>query len=336
MKLFYISIGLSLICIEIDSLFRIFELEYIKRTNMRIAIVGIGGIGGYIGSKLCKAYATGTVHEIVFVQRGEHYRKIKESGLCYVTKNETIVSPNEIFESTENAGLFDVIFITVKSRDLEDAARSIQANLHADSVVISTLNGVDNAKRIQTVLPDATVLNGCIYVSAAIESPGVVRQTGGVGNLYFGSENGEVDPYVEIETLLIEAGIKAVLTEAITKAVWEKYIFICSWASISSRYALPVGAILADEAKCTEWRSLLQEIANLGKCLKVGLSDHIVEQCMERFAQLPYENKTSMQLDIEAGKIAEIDSMTKYVVDRSEALGLAVPAHLEVLRSLEN
>jgi len=301
---------------------------------MRIAVIGIGGIGGYIGSKLCKAYAENKKHEIIFIQRGDHYRKIKESGLTYIAKSETTVFPSELLETTENAGLFDLVFITVKSRDLEQTARSLKKNLHSQSIIITTLNGVNNARRLENELPTTAILNGCIYVSAAIQSPGIVKQMGGVGNLFFGPENGNIEPYIEIETLLIQSGIKAELSDNIKKIVWEKYIFICSWSTISSEYALPLGAILENKAKYAELRLLLTEIALIADALNVGLNDDVVEQCLERFDQLPYDNKTSFQLDIENGKNPEIDIMIGYIVDCAVALGIEVPAHRAALKIL--
>jgi len=303
---------------------------------MRIAVIGIGGIGGYIGTKLCQRYSSGTEHEIIFIQRGEHFRMIKESGLLYITKNEIIISPNAIYETTVNAGIFDLVFVNVKSRDLEQTAESIKNNLDANSIIISTLNGVNNAKRLQKVLPNAIVLNGCIYVSSSIEKPGTIRQIGGSGNLVFGPENGDSKPYIHIEKLLNDAGLKAILSSDITKAVWEKYILISTWASLSSKYAITIGAILADKDKFEELKSLLFEVLAISKAKNVGLSDDIIQKCIDKYLTLPYENKTSMQLDFEAGKKPEYDVLTKYIVDCGDELGIDVPAHRNVLQVLSN
>jgi 2-dehydropantoate 2-reductase len=303
---------------------------------MKIAIIGIGGIGGYIGSKLCSAYSVGSEHEIIFIQRGEHYRKIKDLGLIYIGKDEIIIHPNKIYDSTENAGLFDLVFVNVKSRDLEETALSLKGNLHSKSIIITTLNGVNNASRLQVVLPETIILNGCIYVSSAIESPGIVRQIGGAGNLIFGPEKGEISPYAFIEKLLNDAGLKAILSSDIIKAVWEKYMLISSWASLSSKYALPIGAILADEVKRSELKLLLNEVFAVAKANNVGLSDDIIQKCLDRYAQLPYENKTSMQLDIEAGKKPEIDVLTKFIVESGKQLGIEVPGYCSVLQALDN
>jgi 2-dehydropantoate 2-reductase len=301
---------------------------------MRIAIVGIGGIGGYLGTKLCTAYSESKKHEIIFIQRGEHYRKIKESGLTYIGKTETIIHPHHIFETTENAGMFDLVFMAVKSRDLEDATRAMSNNVTEHTIIIPLLNGVNNAKRIENINPKAKVLNGCIYVSAAIENPGTVRQLGGAGKLIIGPMNGKTESFEHIVTLLKDAGINAEFTADITRAVWEKYILISSWASISSKYKLPIGAILNNEAIRAELETMLEEAVKVATTLGVTLNNDIIKQCMDRYAILPYTNKTSMQLDIETGKKPEIDIMTKFIVDTAAKLAVDVPTYRNVLKAL--
>jgi len=301
---------------------------------MRIAIVGIGGIGGFLGTKLCTAYSESKIHEIIFIQRGEHYSKIKESGLTYIGKTETIIHPHHIYETTEDAGIFDLVFMAVKSRDLEVATRAISNNVTEDTIIIPLLNGVNNAKRIKNKIPKSTVLNGCIYVSAAIENPGTVRQLGGAGKLIIGPLKGKTEPFEHIVTVLKDAGINAELTADITRAVWEKYILISSWASISSKYKLPIGAILNNGAIREELKTMLEEAVKVATTLGVMLDEEIIKNCMDRYAILPYTNKTSMQLDIEAGKKPEIDIMTKFIVDTAAQLGIDVPTYSNVLKAL--
>ena len=53
---------------------------------MRIAVVGIGGVGGYFGGKLAREYASSGKHEIIFIARGEHLRAIQKNGLQLYTR----------------------------------------------------------------------------------------------------------------------------------------------------------------------------------------------------------------------------------------------------------
>ena len=76
--------------------------------------------------------------------------------------------------------------------------------------MLPLLNGVDITDRLRAVLSRGIVLYGGVFISSAIQAPGVVKQAGGTGQLFFGPENAaDVEKYRFIETLLREAGIKA-------------------------------------------------------------------------------------------------------------------------------
>jgi len=84
---------------------------------MRIAVVGIGGVGGYYGGKLALAYAGKGEHEVVFVARGEHLQTIREKGLCLMTpegERLTIV-PTLATDRSEEVGTLDFVLFAQKA-----------------------------------------------------------------------------------------------------------------------------------------------------------------------------------------------------------------------------
>lgn len=302
---------------------------------MKIAIVGLGGIGGYIGARLCKTY-TSDIHKIAFIQRGKHLEEIQKHGLKYITKEETITHPWIATASAQDVGVCDFVYFSVKSRDLINAAQENAALIDANTIILTTLNGVNNAQKLAQLFPNNRVINGCIYVSAHIASPGVVKQVGGTGNLFFGPESGDIEPFRAIEQLLVDAGIKAVLTANVKDEVWKKYVFISSWASISSCYAIPIGEILATKNMLDEWIVLIQEIIDLAKTQGIQLPINTIDSCIERAKIIPYENKTSMQLDVEKNNKPELDIFTEYVIEQSKKAGLQARMHEKMLSGIKN
>lgn len=300
---------------------------------MKVAIIGLGGIGGYIGARLCKAYSA-DVHQINFVQRGRHLDAIKANGLRYVTKEVSVVHPHKASDRASDIGVCDLVYFSVKSRDLLQAAKDNAALIGNNTVLMTSLNGVHNAERLQTVYPQNRILNGCIYVSAHITQPGEVKQVGGVGNLYFGPEQGAIDEFRVFETLFVEAGIKAVLSPNIKEEVWKKYVFISSWASVSSCYDVSVGQILASSQMLNEWLGLIGEIEQLARKKGVVLPANTVESCVERAKLIPFENKTSMQLDIEKHTKPELDVFTEYVIEQSALVGLDAAMHKKMYEGI--
>lgn len=93
----------------------------------RIGILGIGGVGGYFGGLLAKAYFKSDDYEIIFIARGESQKAIKESGLKIVTDNfETIVRPNLVSNNPEEIGKLDYLICATKTYDIEESLTSLK------------------------------------------------------------------------------------------------------------------------------------------------------------------------------------------------------------------
>lgn len=296
---------------------------------MRIGVIGIGGIGGYFGAKLVSRY--GTEHWIGFLQRGRHLEAIRNSGLSYLTRDHQYnVRPHLATDRPEELGRIDLAIVAVKSYDLETTLGPLSPCLGRDSVLITALNGVDIARRCRQALPGIAVLPGCIYLSAFVESPGLVRQVGGAGNFYFGDEKGEVREYSWIEQLLSGAGIKAVLDPEIVRRLWEKYLFVSALATATAAHGQSIGEIVRQEDARREVVCLMREIMALARAEGLALDEGRIEENLRLAEAIPPQTRTSMQLDIEAGRRAELDIFTEYVIQRSQEVKLACPCHLRL------
>jgi 2-dehydropantoate 2-reductase len=301
---------------------------------MRIGIIGIGGIGGYFATRLIDRYQNRD-HQIVFIQRGAHLETIRRDGLRYLTKDhEYLARPVLATDRPQEAGLLDAAIICVKGYDLESAAGALHGNLDRHSLVLTTLNGVDITDRVRNVLPSATVLPGCIYMSAHVEHPGVVQQVGGVGNYFFGPTDGQCGPYQPVEDILKEAGIKAVLTGDIKSRLWEKYLFVCPFATITSARGVTIGKVMADPAMRAELVCLMKEIQTLAASDGVVLPDSALDDCLARAGKIPPETRTSMEVDFAAGRRTELNLFTGYVVEHGKKLGLNLSCHDELYAAL--
>ena len=183
---------------------------------MKIAIVGIGGVGGYIGAKLCSLIGTQKKkYEIVFIARGEHAKAIKTNGLRVIEDDgEFTATPSTVCTAEEAEGTFDLILVCVKSHAIKEALLPLKRNIRPDTVLIPFGDGVNNAQMIANIV-DAKVINGSVHGSSHIQAPGVIRKEGNTFTAVFG------DPVLIGESLYIEymfkdAGLQTKLTEAIT------------------------------------------------------------------------------------------------------------------------
>jgi 2-dehydropantoate 2-reductase len=303
---------------------------------MKIAVLGLGGVGGYFGGKVALKYAGSAEHRVVFIARDAHLAAIRKEGLLLrAVEGEFRITSDLATDDPGAAGPCDLVLVCVKEYALEEAAAGIAPLLHADTVVLPLLNGVDIAGRLRDTLPRGVVLSGCVYISAFIEAFGIVRQVGGTCQLFFGPDDGKAGAFRPLEVLLKNAGIKAELTDRIGVHLWTKYLFVSPMAGVTSLMAKPFGAVMVDEKGRAMVRGLMEEIARLAQAGGIVLPGDSVEAALVKVARFPYETKSSMQLDHEKGGRTEVDLFIGYAVRAGRALGVPVPLHEKLYAALK-
>lgn len=299
---------------------------------IRVAIVGIGGVGGYIGAKLCSLIGTQKKkHEIVFIARGEHAEAVKANGLKVIEDNdEFLATPTAVCTAEEAEGTFDLILMCVKSYTIEEALLPLKKNIRTDTVLIPFANGVSNAETITNIV-NAKVINGCVYILSHIQAPGVIRKEGDVFAAVFG------DPIFFGESLFIEymfkdAGLRTKVTEDIEEAVWKKYLFISAFASLTSFYDMSIKKVY--DQHYDETVAVLQEIAFVAKAKGIYL-DNEIEKALKTASSLPVDASTSMHLDFENHHKTELDTLTGYIVNEAKKLHINVPVMQNIYYTLK-
>jgi len=303
----------------------------------KIVIVGLGGVGGYFGGMLAKYYTNNPEVEIYFVARGEHLKKIKENGLKLITENGTFqIFPKLATDNVAEIGTADYIIMTPKSYDLDSTVAQIKPMIGANTVILPLLNGIDNSERIRTLLPETEVWDGCCYIVAKINEPGVVENSGNVHWLVFGNQNQTNKRLLSFEKLLKTAGLKAEFHNDILTAIWKKFLFISSSASLTSYFDVTYGALLNDEFRKKTFDDLLIEFLQVANAEGIAVDETDVESLIRQIESLPFETTTSMHRDFKAGKNTEVHSLTGIVVKLGKKHGIATPIYEKVFAELSN
>ena len=303
---------------------------------MRIAIVGIGGVGGYYGGKLARHYTFQSDMEVIFIARGEHMTQIRKHGLkLLTTEGDLTATPAIVTDTPKNLGPMDLVIICVKTYGLEQCMRMLEKNIEEKTVLLPLLNGVNNTERIKTFFPRSKTLNGCVYISSHIVSPGVVQQVSGSCQLFFGTDHDDIKAYMELEETLTNAGIKAQLKPNIDEVVWEKYIFISPLASVTTLFGEPFGTVMNRKESRDLTEGLIKEVEKIARTKGIGLAEDIVDATLAKVNTFPYETKSSMQVDCEKGNKTEIEAFTGYIVRCGEESGVNIPLHRMVYDKLK-
>ncbi len=300
---------------------------------MRIAVIGAGGVGGVFGAALAaKAEA-----DVTFVARGRHLAAIRERGLKIKGgRGDTVVRPAQATDDPATIGLVDFVLFCVKLWDVESAGSAIRPLVGADTAVIPLQNGIDAHPRLLPILGERAMMGGVAQVSAAIAEPGIVRQTGNLQRLVFGEMDGSPSPRGErFLALCQEAGFDAMLTGDIVRALWEKFILLAAMSGITAVTRQPVGPLRDDPDTWALFRTVMTEVAAVGRASGVSLPEDSVERRLADVAAFPAQGRASMAVDLERGNRLELPWLAGKVVELGHALGVPTPANATIFAALK-
>jgi 2-dehydropantoate 2-reductase len=301
----------------------------------RIGILGLGGVGGFFGGLLAKAYEESEQIEIIFIARGETQKAIAESGLKIIAdENETIVFPSIVSNDPEVIGKLDYLICATKTYDIEDSLQSIKKCVNKNTIILPLYNGVDAPERISNLFPDNEVLQGCVYIVSMIEAPGVIKKMGPYQKLFFGSRTASIYKLNALQAILKKANIDSQLIDAIEETVWEKFIFISALASATSYLDQNIGEILENESNRKFYLTLLNEITMIAAIKGLELPKDIIMKTIVKLEKMPHEATSSMHRDVLAGRKFELESLTEFVVNEGVKYEMETPSYKLVLDKL--
>jgi len=304
----------------------------------KIIIAGIGGVGGYFGGLLAKQYYADPNIDIFFVARGAHLQAIQSNGLKVIQGgNHFIARPTLATADPGKLGKADFIIVATKSFDLEAMIRQLQPCIHSETIILPLLNGVNNKERIQALLPENMVLEGCAYIVSRLKAAGVIENSGNIQKLYFGLDGLVNDRLLWFEQIVKAATIEVNLSNNISSIIWEKFIFISPTATATTYFDNCIGEILADEAKLSTLTALIEELTLLAKAKNIEVSADITLQTWNKLKALPFDATSSMHSDFQHKKADhELATLTGYVVNESQQYHIPAPVYCKIYAALTN
>ena len=128
---------------------------------IKIAIAGIGGVGGYFGGLLAKHYQDSEEVQVYFIARGENEEAIREHGLKVETPSATFIAkPDLVTSNAAQIGEVDLLICCTKSYDLEQSITQLKPCMGTQTVILPLLNGIDSNERIKAIYPENEVWEG--------------------------------------------------------------------------------------------------------------------------------------------------------------------------------
>lgn len=291
---------------------------------MKVAIIGAGGVGGYLGGSLARAG-----HDVTLIARGAHLQAMRAHGLrIQSVHGDFVINPVQATNQPADVGPVDLTIFTVKTYDMAEAAEMSRPLVGPHTTVLPLQNGVESASRLGSVYGRAAVLGGAVWIVSAVVEPGVIRQESQLRRMVIGELDGAMTGRVQaIREALAQSGFTVEATDQIEKLLWTKLLFIASFSGITSVTRAPAGPVRA----CAESRSLLrqamQEIEAVARARGVPLDADVVDKTLALVDGLDPGATASMQRDVIAGRRLEHEAINGAVVRAGRELGVPTPVH---------
>ncbi|MGZ7079143.1 MAG: ketopantoate reductase family protein, partial [Thermoanaerobaculia bacterium] len=292
---------------------------------MRIAVVGIGGVGGYFGGRLAQADPANTF----LIARGATLHALRTTGLRVDSTYGDILLPHvNATDDPKSIGQVDAVLLAVKTFGIADALESIRPIVGDDTIVVPLENGIEAPDEIAAALGAKHAAGGLSGLISFIVEPGHIRHVATEPFIMLGELDNRVsDRARRLCDALVRAGIKAEIPEDIHRSMWTKFLFITPLSGIGAVTRVPVGV----------WRSMpevramasqaLREIIAIAAARGIDLGNDAEAKTMGRYDALPGDATSSLQRDIMQGKPSELDAQLGAVLRLGRSLNVATPLH---------
>ena len=288
---------------------------------MRIAVMGAGSVGGYLGGMLSRGG-----HDVALIVRGAHLEAIRERGLRVVRDHEEFVVSCTAAEDPADVGQVDLALLTTKTYQNAVAVPAMAPMIGPETTLLCLQNGVDSYTAAVEAYGAERVMAGAVYIEAGREAPGVVRQSGDVVRVVFGELDGSLsDRGRTIEQVFQKSGIPAEFTDDVRTGLWSKFLFISTMAGTTAM----ARERLAELMPRPEWRQVvvgcLKEIEAAGRANGINFPADIHETTLAYIERNLEDLQASLHTDVMAGRPLELETFAGAVVRAGRSGGVPTP-----------
>jgi 2-dehydropantoate 2-reductase len=278
----------------------------------RIAVLGPGGVGGFLAAALTHAG-----EDVTVVGREPTVERIRDGGihLTSAVLGEFTARPAA---TPELGDAVDVLFVAAKATGLDAAVSRIRSE---PALVLPLLNGLDHMRHLRERF--ATVAAGTIRIESDRRAPGVIAQTSPGVRVELASDDPRMRPVLErLAATLEAAGVPALVGPGEAQILWSKLVRLTALACTTSAGDQPIGFIRTDP----DWRRTLeacvQEAAAVANADGAGLDP---AGPLGELETAHAELGSSMRRDIAAGREPELDAIAGSVLRAGRRHGVQCP-----------
>jgi 2-dehydropantoate 2-reductase len=289
---------------------------------MRILVVGAGAIGGYFGGRMLQAG-----RDVTFLVRPRRASELASAGLVIKSPNGDVTLKNPpTVQADKLSEKFDVVLLSCKAFDLEDAIKSFAPAVGPQTAIIPLLNGMLHLDVLDRKFGTERVLGGLCAIAVTLNEHREVVQLQPMQSLNFGERDGKLSDRVRaIADIMASGKFGSVASEHIIQEMWEKWVFLASLAASTCLMRTSIGNILASPGGKDFILGMLDECSAVSTAEGYPPRAPFLERTRGMLTAEGSQMTASMFRDIKAGAPVEADHVIGDLLARGDAGKIPVP-----------
>jgi 2-dehydropantoate 2-reductase len=306
---------------------------------MRVAVLGAGAIGAYVGAALARGGS-----EVHLIARGDNLEALRRDGVHVRSDRGDFKAHPPATDDSNEIGPVDFVFLGLKANSYASCGPLLDPLLHEETAVVAGQNGIPwwyfhklegpyEGRRIEAVDPDGEVSRvipperaiGCVvFAGTELAEPGVIEHHEGT-RFSIGEPDGSISERCErFSEAMVAGGLKCPVEEQLRDEIWVKLMGNVAFNPLS----VLTGATLADMCRHAPTRALVASIMEeaLEVAAAVGAEPSVSIERRLKGAEKVGDHKPSTLKDREAGKPLELAAIVDSVVELADLTNVPAPS----------
>ncbi|MFP3986853.1 2-dehydropantoate 2-reductase [Streptomyces sp. E11-3] len=305
---------------------------------MKVAVVGAGAIGAYVGAALHRAGA-----DVHLIARGPHLAAMRQHGVRVHSPRGDFTARVHATDSADDIGPADYVFLGLKANSYAACGPLIEPLLHQRTAVVAAQNGipwwyfhrhggphdghrvesVDPGGTVSAVLPPERAIGCVVYAATELAGPGVVRHLEGTRFSIGEPDRSVSGRCLEFGEAMRAGGLKCPVEPEIRDDIWIKLLGNISFNPISALTRATMREMCLHGSTREVIELMMTE--TLAVAAALGCRPDISVERRLAGAERVGDHRTSTLQDLEKGKPLELDVLLAAVVELAAITGVPVP-----------
>jgi 2-dehydropantoate 2-reductase len=287
-------------------------------TNLKILVLGAGGVGGYFGGRLAHA---GT--DVTFLVRPGRRDQILRDGLRITSALGDLTLPVKTELASDLSEGYDFVLLTCKAYDLDSAMDAIAPAMKGSCTVLPLLNGIAHLERLDVRFGKSNVIGGSCAIDVMLMPDGAIRHSGTLQRIVFGERDRQPSSRtLALEDALARTSLDWEHADNVLLRMWEKLMMLSVLAATTCLFRGNVREIMAAPGGRQAAERALA--ANVEILTREGYppTPAALKLAHERLTDPEGQWSASMMRDMEGGRPVEADHVIGFMLDRARAYGI--------------